>query len=642
MASPPETGDRPVDPRPLRGWAVLVVFGVACAFRLGYYLELSGAGALEHLAMDAVYNVEWAKGLATGVWAEEYASLDGAVFFRAPLYSYTLAGIFKLTGVDLPLVRLLQLLVGASSCVWILALGTKLHGQRVGLVAGLLAAANWVLITFDATFLLPVALIFWLSLGLLLLLVGAERRSVWIAGAGGLALGLFTITRPNLLVFLPFVVLWALCVARVASVDPRRTESEAPEALGPTASRKTLLFPLLVALGSFLPPAAVTLRNWMVADDWVPVASQGGVNFYIGNNAASNGWTAVVPGTSTTLLGGIRDTVLLAETDAGRELRPSEVSSYWFGRAFDEIAEDPGRWFGLLGRKALGLVTDVEIPNNEPYEARRADYESLRLVPIGFGLLFAGWVATLLDLRRRNRDRVRASFEWLLVGFVLVYGATLVGFFVNGRFRVPLLPVLTVGAALTLCRLAAALRARDLRPLATTGVLFVSLTAILRIDFLDVRANTRGWTDYTLALEALDAKDVALASRRFAEIEERGTFVRLDYFKRYTALCQKSGDLERGIAVAERGVGHFPRDPSLLLFLAAAETQRGNWERVATWSRRYLEAGPRDEMPGRFYAFLAALEQGDRDGARAQLREAEEVAPAHELLQDMRRRLGER
>ena len=90
------------------------------------------------------------------------------------------------------------------------------------------------------------------------------------------------------------------------------------------------------------------------------MASQGGINFYLGNTDEADGLSAIMPEP----LGHnwrIEDITYLAEVDCGRELKPGEVSTYWTGRALKWIQAHPGR-FHLLHLKDMdkkGGFTEV-------------------------------------------------------------------------------------------------------------------------------------------------------------------------------------------------------------------------------------------------------------------------------------------
>ena len=70
-------------------------------------------------------------------------------FFRAPLYYYMLAGIYRLFGVNIALARFLGAVLGALTCYLIARLGAALGGWVVGLIAGCWPAVYWPLVHYD-------------------------------------------------------------------------------------------------------------------------------------------------------------------------------------------------------------------------------------------------------------------------------------------------------------------------------------------------------------------------------------------------------------------------------------------------------------------------------------------------------------
>ena len=209
----PELPARGVEYRP-RLRDALVVLVLAVLFRGAYLWEVGRSAEFDLFSMDTEYNLEWARAIATGVWESPWDRLDGAAFFRAPLYSYGLAGFFRVFGEDLYLARVFQLGLGVLSCVLTYFVGTLALGRRVGLGAGCVTAVYWVLAYFEAEFLLPVALVFLALASFALLFVAVRRRSSLLALLAGLVFGLFAITRPNILVFFPVLCLWALALTR--------------------------------------------------------------------------------------------------------------------------------------------------------------------------------------------------------------------------------------------------------------------------------------------------------------------------------------------------------------------------------------------------------------------------------------------
>ena len=77
----------------------------------------------------------------------------------------------------------------------------------------------------------------------------------------------------------------------------------------------------------------------------------------------------------------------LAEEQAGRELRASEVSNYWRKRALDEIVVAPGRWARLELQKVARILHPGDPNDMYPYAVERSHYLSALYLPLaGHGL----------------------------------------------------------------------------------------------------------------------------------------------------------------------------------------------------------------------------------------------------------------
>ena len=608
----------------------LIIFVVALGYRGLYLFEASRQVGFDAVYMDEEYHVTWARGVAFAEWPPPYDQLRDIPFFRAPLYPYFLAGLFALGVDNLLVVRVLQLLIGAWSCVLAYGLTAKCFSQRVGVITGLLCACYWVLAYFDGELLLPVLLVFLLLLGFYLAFSAAERRSVLLAGAAGLVFGLFAITRPNILVFFPFLLWWALRLKQVGT------------------GRQRLAFTLLLGLGCALPPALVTLRNRVVGDDWVVVASQGGVNFYIGNNPESNGMQAVVPGTRQTWWGGYEDTVALAEQASGRPLQPSEVSRYWFGKAFAYIRSQPGHWMRLTLRKALALIGDVELINNEPYESRRRHYWSLSCVPLSFAPVFGLFLVALPQMLRRRCARDEATqanhalkrgFVLLILQFLAVYALTIIAFFVTGRYRVPLLPFVMMGAALTLVTLAGLIRTRAWMKLAVMLAVSLGLIAILKVDYFHARQATRGFAELTEAQDLLEAGDLSAAIQRLEAVRRQRSVRAPEVYTTLTrAYLQRNrpGDKKLLFEVVQDGLHQYPTQPELLWYATLSHFERGELAQGRGTVDRYLLQEPTD-LRALYLAFQIARSQGDPAGARRYLTRGQAENPQDPFVLQMQR-----
>jgi tetratricopeptide (TPR) repeat protein len=416
------------------GIFLAVLFLLALGVRLIYLIQLRGSPLFESPIMDARYHDQWALAIRNGL-----PFLQGP-YFRAPLYPYFLAAIYSLFGHSYLAARMVQFLIGSLSVLLIYFLGKRAFSATVGRVAAVLAAFYGLFIYFEGELLIP-ALIVFLDLALLLALLSAQDRPGWWRWLGcGAILGLSAIARPNVLLFGVVLVPWLVLRWRRGGLNLRRYGAY----LGS------------YALGVVLLIMPVTVRNYLVGKDFAPIASQGGVNFFIGNNRDSDGVTAIVPGTRASWWGGYHDALKLAEDAEGRPLKASEVSNYWFRRGLEFMRDEPWASLRLMFKKLVIFWGGPEVSNNKDIYFFSQGTSLLRILiwqwrgrffcPFGIvaPLALAGMV-----LAWRNRE----GKGGLMVLFIFTYMVSVVLFFVNARFRLPVIPFLLPFAAYSLVSL---------------------------------------------------------------------------------------------------------------------------------------------------------------------------------------------
>ena len=66
------------------------------------------------------------------------------------------------------------------------------------------------------------------------------------------------------------------------------------------------------------------------------------------------------------------------------------MNHYWRQQLVQDIAGDPLRWFGLMGRKVFYLLNDWEQYNNLTYAYHKERFAFLQYNPLGWGLLLIG------------------------------------------------------------------------------------------------------------------------------------------------------------------------------------------------------------------------------------------------------------
>jgi 4-amino-4-deoxy-L-arabinose transferase-like glycosyltransferase len=396
---------------------LLIVVGIALALRLVFwYLNRKLNPTFEFPVMDSLYHHEWAEDLLAG------GTRGTDAFFRGPFYPYFLSVLYKLSGSSIAFAVLIQHVIGSLTAGLIYLTARELFSRTVALVAGLTTALYWVLVYMEGDLLIVTTFIFLNTLSMLLLLQGIKRQS-WIRLAlGGLALGVAAITRPSILIFFPAIPV-ALYLVRGGK------------------ARAWIRQTVIVGVACAIPILPVMIRNYVVAHAIVPVGASGGVNFYIGNNPASDGSTAIVPGTRADWWGGYEDAIAIAERDAGRKLTLAEVSDYYFDRGFEYIREHPGDAWRLMGRKFMMFWGAGERANDK-YIYFFWHLAGMKYLPLpGFWLIAPLAILGGFLLWRR---RAELSMFYLFVG---LYSLGVIVFFVNARFRLPVVPVLTLFSA---------------------------------------------------------------------------------------------------------------------------------------------------------------------------------------------------
>ena len=421
---------------------LLGLFVFSLVLRLVYLLQIESNPFFYNPILDSLFHDLWAKSIASGDWLGE------GVFFRAPFYPYFLALIYKIFGPDLFLARLIQHLIGSFSVILVYLLARKLFERKTAVISGILAATYWIFIYFEGELLLDVLLVFFDLLLLLLLYRAAEKPNFWSWFLAGLVLGLSAITRPNVLVIVPFILIWL-----------RLYYSQS----------KTWLVPfkhwVYVGIAAALVILPVSIRNYIAGDDLVLIASQGGINFFIGNNPYSDGTSAVVPGLGDDW--DYADAVVLAEKETGRKLKPSQASNYFYRRGWDFIFNQPQESLPLLWKKLYLFWNRIEISNNQDTYFFQRYSQLLRFLPTGFWLVGPLAILGILLALRNFRK------YFLLLLFILAYMLTIVFFFVADRFRLPLLPFLMILAGSAVVHLWEILKSKAYPKLILPGLILL-------------------------------------------------------------------------------------------------------------------------------------------------------------------------
>jgi 4-amino-4-deoxy-L-arabinose transferase-like glycosyltransferase len=499
--------------------AMLVVFVVALTLRLLYLTQAWDLPFFEFPVVDARSYDEWGKAIAAGDW------LGDRTFYQAPAYPYFLGLVYTLFGHDLWTLHVVQMLLGAASCVLIQRATQRLFGWGAGLAAGLLLAAYAPALFFDG-------LVQKTNLGLLLssaLLLALTRYfarpTAATIAACGLIVGLLAITRENALIFVAVVPAYLLLVPREHPL-PRRSLSAATFVLGVAL--------VLVPVG---------LRNYVVGGTFAITTSQMGPNFYIGNNPTATGlYAPLLPGRHTPDFEA-SDARRRAEWESMRELTSAEVSSYWMDQSLAWIKAAPGEWSALLLYKGLLTINDFEVPDTEDiYVNRDFSWVLAGVLPfLRFGVLFPLAIAGVA-IAWRERNSASGNAAGLLALLALVFAAAVAVFYVWGRYRFPLVPLLTPFAGLAIARGGALLLRGQLDALTAPAISLVVAAMVSNLPLLEREHFQHiAWTNLG---------NIMIRHQRWDDAE--------NYLLRAAAIREESADLQFHFGVLRMNQKRYP------------------------------------------------------------------------------------
>ncbi len=429
-------------------WFILL-FAAAIFLRLAYLQYYASLPEWNQLTVDNYYHLHWAQRIADG------DILGGTTYFRAPLYVYFLSVVIAIFGDSLWTLRLLGLLIGVASVGMTYILARSFLSRDLSLIAAFIHAIYPTAVYFDGELLLDPLFTLLVQLALWCTLHWWKDQTIRGAFWCGLFWGLASITRPTALVLAAALLIAILLWKNSGKIRIRSA--------------------FALAAGLFLCVAPITIRNLAVAGDPVLIASQGGINFFIGNNSHADGISAILPqpfGHNWQ----IADISYVAEVKEGKPLSPGQVSDYWTGQAYQWILHHPLDWLSLSLKKLYYSISDREISNNRDMDAFFQKIPFLGSHPLSFAWIFAlGVVGAIAGWRASTPVRI-LSLTVLL--FILANSL----FFVNSRFRLPEIPLLII---LSINALAWILRDRNYRT--RTGMLgLAAAVALFMFSFLPV------------------------------------------------------------------------------------------------------------------------------------------------------------
>jgi len=565
---------------------------VGFVLRAVYLAEIVREPDFNFPTMDPQYNDYWARGMATGDWTPPEGYPDPQIrttpHGRPCGYPYFLSFVYRIFGLGYLAPRLVQMALGLVNGMLMFYLARAVFGRVVALIATAFTVTYWVFIHFEGELTYPVVAVFVLLVFMHALRWWALKPSVVRALLAGLLFGLFGLFRPNAFLFGPVIVGWFFWV-----LGGRRN------------LRPFLLQSAVLTAATVLAIAPALIRNVVVAGDFVFLSSYGGVNLWAGNNADSDCVTPKIPDLEE--IAGFEDWTCfhypLIVRRLGRklgrpDLRFSEANQYFYrkGRAF--ILSHPLKTLQLTGKRALIFWGPTETTNDKVLHWVKKRSPTLRWLP-GFPKVLAvfvlGSILFFLDLRRRpwrdsESERQPVAVALILFLFIFVYFASVMPYFVAGRYRIPVIPFLLLFGAYGVYRIGRFIAEGDRRRAGLWVAAGALVCGVGSVQFYSYRPDLAIWHQHRAkGFEEKGELDKAIAEVR-KELEISPHYA--DGHNFLGKLLEQQGKAGEAIAVYRKVLELEAGNHVAMNNLGYMLGEQGRTADAVQWLERALEANP--------------------------------------------------
>ncbi|MCB1195979.1 tetratricopeptide repeat protein [bacterium] len=374
--------------------------------RIVYQMQLSKTPYFTQVCLDPEYYHRWALRLLKNGW------LDDTVFLGNPLYPYFLAVIYRIFGTSFTVVRCIQHCMGLLTCFFVYRIGMRWFSRFVGVAACTVLLLYPVVVFYEGSLVIATLSLFLHTAGIWITAERKSRKPVWLWLLVGIVFGLAYAARGSLII--TAIPLWLL----VWSKDG--------------AFRQRLGYAAIYGVGAALILFPFALHNFHVGGKWVLTTSHWGEAFYVGNNPNANGGNTQPEFVRPSPFTEHEDFRLEAERRTGRKMNLEMSSRYWFHRACIFIRSYPGKFIRLLILKTFYFFHSYERPDNINIYFLRTYQRILPFPFISYGMFMPfAVVGMILCMLRKRRVSMLLALAYIL------YGASIILFFVTSRYRVP-------------------------------------------------------------------------------------------------------------------------------------------------------------------------------------------------------------
>ncbi len=436
----------------------LIIFAVALAVRLIYIYDSSDSPCFYAPVVDAASYNKLARNLA------ESAALDTEFFWHPFFYTLYLTVVYTFTGPSILLAKVSQAILGAISCTLTYLLGRRIFGQRTGILAGLIIAFYGPVVFFKAELLSAGWVIFWSAALPSLLIWASQKKTMLPALLFGLCGAMAIMTHPTFLLFFTVSALWL-------SVHSFRS--------GPGWGK--LIRTFFGVLAGFLLvswPVATIVQS--VTGSYSIFPNSGGINLYIGNNPNYTETITARPGLAW-------EKLIQKPYEEGAKTR-RDAERFFYRRTLNYIKAQPASFLKGLVHKAGEFISSREIPRNMDIYVLRKFSRLLSLMVWkidGFGFP----LGVILPLAVLGLISSRRQIPVPIFLFLILYPLSIILVFVSARYRVAIIPILSILSAAGIFGLIEIVKVKNPRKLAALFVFGLAIILLASVPGPFVEEN---------------------------------------------------------------------------------------------------------------------------------------------------------
>ena len=388
--------------------------------------------------------LEYGKQFADGT----YTNHDGAYYYQPFYYAVFLRLLFTLFGSDPLVVVMAQAVLGAATVFLTGIIGARLGGKKAGIIAALILTIFRNHILYTPFALIAILQTFLITFAVYLVFIAFDRKKWQYWVYVGLVMSFSILTRGNFLLLIPFVLFFIWRVHKPGA--------------------KNVLIPAAAfLLAVYIPQLPFSIKNYQVTGKWTGPSTAGDKVLGIGNNPDAP------PGTERPEVLPFPHYINYDEYDefnswlADKEGLGDSIKSW--------IKSNPLIWAEQKLKTLLLYSSNHECYNNITLAQSSQHLPWLNsFVLMDFWLVaIPFWVLLIRTVFTKKYSSRKLNFMLITI---VVYSGSIVIFYVLSRYKLPIVPILSVCAGIEFVRWVHMIKATNKR-----RKLLLALTSLFSI-----------------------------------------------------------------------------------------------------------------------------------------------------------------